>query len=139
MNYANVWKRFVASLIDGIVLYILQAGVGFVIGLVIGGAAGEEGAGAAILVATVAGIVIGWLYYAFQESSPKQATIGKQAMGLVVTDINGEKISFVKASIRHFSKFLSSIILMIGYIMAFFTEKKQGLHDMIAGTLVLQK
>ncbi len=139
MNYANVWKRFVASLIDGIVLYILQAVVGFVIGLAIGGAAGEEGAGVAVLVASVAGIVIGWLYYAIQESSPKQATIGKQAMGLVVTDMNGEKVSFVKASIRHFAKFLSALILMIGYIMAFFTEKKQGLHDMIAGTLILQK
>ena len=139
MNYANVWKRFVASLIDGIVLYIVQALVGFVLGLVIGGAAGEDGAGAAVLVASVAGIVIGWLYYAIQESSPKQATIGKQAMGLVVTDMNGERVSFVKASIRHFAKFLSAIILMIGYIMAFFTEKKQGLHDMIAGTLVLQK
>jgi uncharacterized RDD family membrane protein YckC len=139
MNYANVWKRFVASLIDGIVLYILQALVGFVLGLVIGGAAGEDGAGAAVLVASVAGIVIGWLYYAIQESSPKQSTIGKQAMGLVVTDMNGERVSFVKASIRHFAKFLSAIILMIGYIMAFFTEKKQGLHDMIAGTLVLQK
>ena len=138
MNYANVWKRFVASLIDGIVLYILQAVVGFV-GLAIGGTAGEEGAGVAMLFASVAGIVIGWLYYAIQESSPKQATIGKQAMGLVVTDMNGEKVSFVKASIRHFAKFLSAIILMIGYIMAFFTEKKQGLHDMIAGTLILQK
>lgn len=139
MNYANVWKRFLASLIDGIVLYILQALVGLVIGLVIGGAAGQDGVGAAALIGGVAGIVIGWLYYAIQESSPKQATIGKQAMGLVVTDMNGEKISFVKASIRHFAKFLSAIILMIGYIMAFFTEKKQGLHDMIAGTLILQK
>lgn len=139
MNYANVWKRFVASLIDGIVLYILQAVVGFVIGLAIGGAAGEEGAGAAVLVASVVGIVISWLYYAIQESSPKQATIGKQAMGLVVTDMNGEKISFVKASIRSFAKYLSALILFIGYIMAFFTEKKQGLHDMIAGTVVLQK
>jgi uncharacterized RDD family membrane protein YckC len=139
MNYANVWKRFVASLIDGIVLYIVQALVGFALGLVIGGAAGEQGAGAAVLVATVAGIVISWLYYAIQESSPKQATIGKQAMGLVVTDMNGEKISFAKASIRSFAKYLSAIILAIGYIMAFFTEKKQGLHDMIAGTLVIQK
>ncbi|NJL90703.1 MAG: RDD family protein [Coleofasciculaceae cyanobacterium SM2_1_6] len=51
----------------------------------------------------------------------------------------GRPISFVKASIRHFSKILSALILMIGYIMAFFTEKKQALHDMIAGTLVLQK
>lgn len=139
MNYANVLKRFVASLIDGIILYILGAVVGFVIGLAIGGAAGEDGAGAVALVAGIAGIVIGWLYYALQESSPKQATIGKQAMGLVVTDMNGERVSFVKASIRHFAKILSALILMIGYIMAFFTEKKQALHDMIAGTVILQK
>ena len=139
MNYANVWKRFVASIIDGIILYILGAVVGFVIGLAIGSAAGEGGAGTAALIAGIVGLVINWLYYALQESSPKQSTIGKQAMGLVVTDINGEKISFAKASIRYFAKILSAIILMIGYIMAFFTEKKQGLHDMIAGTVVLQK
>lgn len=141
MNYANIGKRFLASILDSIILYILGAIVGFVIGLAMGGAgASDEGAvGAALAVNSIVGLVIGWLYYAIQESSPKQATIGKQAMGLVVTDMNGERVSFVKATIRHFAKILSALILMIGYIMAFFTEKKQALHDMIAGTLILQK
>lgn len=139
MNYANVGKRFVASLIDGIILYIFQAIIGFVISLAIGGAGNEETVVAITSISVVIAIVIGWLYYAIQESSPKQATIGKQAMGLVVTDMNGEKISFPKASIRFFGKYLSGLILLIGYIMAFFTEKKQALHDMLAGTLVLQK
>lgn len=139
MNYANVGKRFLAFFIDGVIVYILNILVGIAIGLAIGGAAGEEGAGTAAGLAGAAGLIINWLYSAFQESSPKQATIGKQAMGLVVTDMNGERVSFAKATIRHFAKILSALILLIGYIMAFFTEKKQGLHDMIAGTLVLQK
>ena len=141
MNYANVGKRFVALVIDVIILSIFQSIITFVISLAIGGiAANEETIGAVIFtsVSVVIIIVIYWLYYAIQESSPKQATIGKQAMGLVVTDMNGEKISFPKASIRFLSRSLSGILL-IGYIMAFFTEKKQALHDMLAGTLVLQK
>ena len=139
MNYANVGKRFVALVIDGIILYIFQAIITFVVSLAIGGtAANEETVGAVASISVVIIIVIYWLYYAIQESSPKQATIGKQAMGLVVTDMNGEKISFPKASIRFLSRSLSGILL-IGYIMAFFTEKKQALHDMLAGTLVLQK
>ena len=139
MNYANVGKRFVALVIDGIILYIFQAIITFVVSLAIGGtAANEEAIGAVASISVVIIIVIYWLYYAIQESSPKQATIGKQAMGLVVTDMNGEKVSFPKASIRFLSRSLSGILL-IGYIMAFFTEKKQALHDMLAGTLVLQK
>jgi uncharacterized RDD family membrane protein YckC len=90
-------------------------------------------------VANLLGIVVAWLYYAIQETSPKQATLGKQALGIVVTDLQGKRIDFVKATIRYFSKIISSIILLIGYIMAAFTEKKQALHDMIAGTLVLKK
>jgi uncharacterized RDD family membrane protein YckC len=66
-------------------------------------------------------------------------TIGKQALKIVVTDLEGKRIDFVKATIRYFSKIISSLILLIGYIMAAFTEKKQALHDIIAGTLVLEK
>lgn len=141
MNYANVLKRFVALVIDSIILYI----VGFIISLILSfvinalGVDSENSISAALGLNSVVGLIIGWLYYAIQESSRSQATIGKQAMGLVVTDINGEKISFVKATIRHFSKILSALLLLIGYIIAFFTEKKQALHDLIAGTVVLQK
>lgn len=84
-------------------------------------------------------IVVSWLYYALSESSPKQATLGKQALGIVVTDLNGKRISFGKATGRYFGKYLSTITLFIGYLMAAFTDKNQALHDIMAGTLVVKR
>lgn len=77
-----------------------------------------------------------WLYYAFQEAGQYQATIGKRAMGLIVTDLEGYPITFGRATGRYFAKGLSSMTLGIGYIMAGFTPKKQALHDMVASTMV---
>jgi uncharacterized RDD family membrane protein YckC len=73
------------------------------------------------------------------ESSSSQATIGKMLMGIKVTDMDGKRITFGRASGRFFGKVLSKLILYIGFIMAAFTEKKQGLHDILAETLVLNK
>ena len=78
-----------------------------------------------------------WLYFALQESGAHQATIGKRMMGLRVFDMNGQRISFGRASGRYFAKILSALILLIGFVMIAFTARKQGLHDMIAGTVVL--
>lgn len=125
-QYASFGKRFLAALLDGVILAIINGLISAVLG---------KNSGLASLV----GILIAWLYYAVQESSEKQATLGKQALGIVVTDLEGKRIDFVKATIRYFSKILSTLILMIGYIMAAFTEKKQALHDMIAGTLVVNR
>jgi uncharacterized RDD family membrane protein YckC len=83
-------------------------------------------------------LVIVWLYFALLESSAWQATVGKKAVGLRVTDLNGNRISFLRASGRFFAKFISWAIMLIGYLMIAFTAKKQGLHDMIASTLVLK-
>ena len=80
-----------------------------------------------------------WIYFAAFESSPKQATPGKMALGIKVTDLNGRRIGFGKATGRYFGKILSFIILGIGFIMIAFTEKKQGLHDKMAGCLVVNK
>ena len=77
-----------------------------------------------------------WLYEAFMLSSQYQATLGKMIFGMKVTDLYGNRISFARATGRHFAKWLSGMILGIGYIMVGFTERKQGLHDMLAGTLV---
>jgi uncharacterized RDD family membrane protein YckC len=82
------------------------------------------------------GLLGSWIYEAAMESSSKQATLGKMALGLKVTDLEGRRISFARATGRHFSKIISGCILLIGYIMAGFTQRKQALHDMIAGTLV---
>ena len=118
-DYAGFWWRVLASIVDGTILAVtslILAGVGL----------------------GPAGIVVSWLYFALLESSDKRATLGKMACGLIVTDLAGGRIGFGRATGRFFAKFLSSLILMIGYLMVAFTQRKQGLHDMIADTLVLR-
>jgi uncharacterized RDD family membrane protein YckC len=80
-----------------------------------------------------------WLYYASMESSRWQATLGKRLFGLYVTDLGGKQITFARASGRHFGKLVSQFVLFLGYVMAGFTARKQALHDMLAGCLVLRK
>jgi uncharacterized RDD family membrane protein YckC len=84
-------------------------------------------------------VIMGWLYFAFMESSKNQGTLGKLALGLKVSDLEGNRISFGRATGRFFGKILSGMILYIGYILAGLTEKKQALHDMLAGCLVVKK
>ncbi|GFK92601.1 hypothetical protein NNJEOMEG_00426 [Fundidesulfovibrio magnetotacticus] len=78
-----------------------------------------------------------WLYYALQESSPVQATLGKRIMGLKVMDLEGRRISFGRATGRYAAKLLSGGLLLLGYAMILFTKKRQGLHDLLAGTVVV--
>ena len=93
-----------------------------------------------ILLASAFSVLITWVYYAWMESSQYQGTLGKMALGLIVTDPEGRPITFARASGRFFAKIITGMIpLGIGYILAGFTEKKQALHDMIAGCLVLRK
>jgi uncharacterized RDD family membrane protein YckC len=95
---------------------------------------------ALVMVFVIISILIQWLYHAYLESGEKQATWGKQVMGLYVTDLTGNRITFGRASGRFFAKIVSGMIpLGIGYIMAGFTERKQALHDMIASCLVLRR
>ena len=152
--YAGFWLRLVAFLIDGAISFFL-----FLILLIplfiltgAGSALSRIGQGEDISddVATFVGIgfVLGflvmtvgvtWLYYALSESSSWQGTLGKKLLNLTVTDLNGQPISFGRASGRYFSKFITNLIpLAIGYILAGFTEKKQAIHDMIASCLVLR-
>ncbi|MDX6303162.1 MAG: hypothetical protein QOI77_131 [Blastocatellia bacterium] len=78
-----------------------------------------------------------WLYSSLLESSSWQGTVGKKLIGLRVTDLDGNRISFGKATGRHFGKIISSLICLVGFIMVAFTEKHQALHDQMAGTLVV--
>jgi uncharacterized RDD family membrane protein YckC len=84
------------------------------------------------------GLVVGWLYYAGCEASPWQATLGKKMCGLKVVDLKGEQLTFMKASIRYLAKFISAAPCYVGYVIAAFTQKKQALHDIIAGTVVVK-
>ncbi|HEX4847097.1 MAG TPA: RDD family protein [Novosphingobium sp.] len=143
--YGGFWIRFVAYIIDAVILFFAEAVIGAALGLTSGFAqtvslfTGADIATETDLLASGISIVMGWLYFALMESSGSQATVGKLALGLVVTDTAGDRISFLRATGRHFAKFLSSLILLIGYIMIAFTDRKQGLHDMIASTLVTKK
>jgi uncharacterized RDD family membrane protein YckC len=83
--------------------------------------------------------LICWLYFAAFESSAWQATPGKRILGLYVTDLNGQRISFARATGRYIGKALEQLTLFIGFVMAGFTAKKQALHDLLASCLVLKK
>jgi uncharacterized RDD family membrane protein YckC len=121
--YGSFWERFAAALLDGFILiiptYVLQSMMGQMSG-------------------TFVSILVNWLYSAFLESGESQATLGKRALGLKVTDMNGHRISFANASSRFFGKYVSAIILLIGYLMMLWDDKKQTLHDKMAGTLVVK-
>ncbi len=124
-EYGGFWVRVVAAIIDWMV-------VGVATGIIAAAAMGLLGVGVTLFV------VISWLYEAFLLSSERQATLGKLAMGLVVTDYNDRRLTFGRATGRHFAKYLSGVILWIGYIMVAFTDRKQGLHDMVASTFVVR-
>jgi len=92
-----------------------------------------------ILTMALMSMVISWLYYAIMESSSRQATLGKIALELKVTDMSGNRITFLNATGRYFGKIISGMTFTIGYLMAGFTTHKQALHDIIAGCLVVKK
>jgi len=83
-------------------------------------------------------LIVGWLYFALMESSERGATVGKMAVGLRVVTDQGQRLTFLHATGRYFAKFISAIILGIGFLMVAFSDRKRGLHDMIAGTLVVK-
>ena len=142
VRYGGFWIRFVAVVIDWLIVSVVVWPVAAFIAVgigVAGGAVRMPGVGVG-LVRGIVGVTLffcsAWIYEAGMESSSKQATLGKMALGLKVTDEQGRRISFARATARYFSKIISGMILWIGYIMAGFTARKQALHDVIAGTLV---
>lgn len=139
-GYGGFWRRFLAFVIDGLVINIplgLLARLGSTDSGFRRDYHGHHGYylnynGVWAIIALVAH----WLYFALQESSARQATLGKMALGVRVTDEYGNRISFGRATGRFFAKLLSALIIFIGFIMAGFTNRKRALHDMIADTLV---
>lgn len=138
-NYipAGLCKRFFAHLFDIIILYIITIVIAFIFAVLYS------------LFITIDEIpeylayglffTISWLYYTLMESSPKQATIGKQSMGIFVTDLNGDRLSFKAASSRNCSKIIFNFALGVSFITMFVTEKNQAFHDIVSRTLVVQK
>jgi uncharacterized RDD family membrane protein YckC len=137
VEYAGLQKRFESAIIDGLILYIGRFIIQFIMQLIIVLPYGITiGAG---VIGTVLYFVLVWLYYALFESSFRQATLGKMARGIIVTDLEGNRISFKKATLRHFCKIFLVLTLFITYILMDFNERKQAIHDRIAGCLVIKK
>ena len=154
MTYAGFWKRFAAYLIDTILISCVMGIIMLVFGIglftsmaTVDPMEMDEDTANTMAAGVMGGMMTfflllsaaQWLYFALMESSAKQATLGKMALSIIVTDMSGNRLSFGRATGRYFGKILSGAILMIGYIMAGFTEKKQALHDMIASCLVVMK
>lgn len=153
--YAGFWRRFLAHIIDKMILIIpswliaLLFGLGLITSLVDAAQSGcsdpEE------IVPLILGSILSifWLaiviylvqlfYFAGFESSKMQATPGKMALGIIVTDSQGRRVSFGRAIGRNLGKIISSAIFSIGYIMAGLTARKQALHDMLADCLVIMR
>lgn len=126
MRYGGFWRRFAAFALDCAAIALLASGPDFLFRYVT----------FTWNLTGVAAVVLAWLYFAFFESSPWRATPGKKLLGLRVSDQNGRRVSFWRATVRFFSKFLSGAVFYAGFIMAAFTRRKRALHDYIAGTLV---
>lgn len=131
--YAGFWRRVAAVILDGLIVGVVMVPLTLAVG---GGDTYAEASRSTA--ASSISTVVTWLYYALMESSAKQATLGKMALGIIVTDLEGRRIGFGKATGRHFAKILSALILGIGFLMVAFTQRKQGLHDILAGTLVIR-
>jgi uncharacterized RDD family membrane protein YckC len=156
--YAGFWRRFAAHLLDNLIVSVPFVAIWFVIVISVVGFGvftqfsqqnGSEPA-AAPSVAFVITVIIAyfslilgrflavWLYHAVLESGQHQSTWGKRVLGLKVTSYTGQRISFGHASGRYFSTLVTNMTMGIGYLMVAFTDRKQALHDMIAGTLVVK-
>lgn len=139
VEYAGFWKRLAAAVIDFAVLLL----VGFCLAMVV-----------PILAAQVVGLpddiyivgsfmafwlIVPWLYYSLTEGSSKQGTPGKTTMNIMVTDTEGKRIAFGRATKRYWAKVISVLMLLAGFIMIGFTVRKQGLHDVLAQCLVVTR
>jgi uncharacterized RDD family membrane protein YckC len=142
MGYGGFWIRVVAYILDGILLNIALGILRFVTGISLTPASfsplESTDALASMEMLELVSLVVTWLYFALMESSARGATVGKMAVGLRVVTDQGQRLSFLHATGRFFAKFVSTVLLFIGFIMVAFTDRKRGLHDMIAGTLVVK-
>lgn len=143
--YAGFWRRAAALIIDSFLLVIAGGIIGMFLGILFGLVMDISGVGTAAVektatsIGNIFGLTLNWLYFTLMESSSRQATAGKMALGIVVTDPEGRPVSFARANGRYWSKIISGLIMGVGFLMAGFTRNKQALHDIIASTLVVKK
>jgi uncharacterized RDD family membrane protein YckC len=124
ISYGRMAPRAVALFIDLVLIGVLTS--------IVTSASGVDSHG------WVASL-IGWLYFTTQESSGWMGTLGKRAMGLAVQGIDGRQLSFGRASVRWMARWASGLAFGLGYALALFTDKRQTLHDLVAGTVVVTR
>ena len=145
--YRGFWIRFVAYLIDGLIISFAAAIIVaiFAAFVVLTGMEHDSDEPSleiilGVILMIVALIVVNWLYEALMTSSPRGATLGKMAIGARIVRADGAQLSFGRATARHFLKVMITPLVpfAIGYLMAAFTARKRALHDVLADTLVLE-
>ena len=141
---AGFWLRFVAYWIDTGVAFVLYMIVAIPLALMLGVAMASQFSSRQLdvignLFGSVMWIVVHWLYFTLSESSARQGTFGKWLLGLEVADSSGYSIGFGHANVRYWSKLLSALPLLAGFFLAGITDRKQALHDIIAGTYVVRR
>jgi len=145
VHYGGFWRRWLAFIVDGLIIGAVMLPFGVGLGFAqLGTIFNSEEMNGETIMSMIAASMLVWmirvmvsfLYGAGFESSRFQATPGKMLVGVRVTTLEGGRISFARAAGRQLGKWLSGVILCIGYLLVAFSDRKQGLHDMIAGTLV---
>jgi uncharacterized RDD family membrane protein YckC len=139
-RYGGFWRRVASSTVDGLIFAfpsaILRVLAGLPMGLTLR-PLDDRDMGRALMVSLLCWVG-SWLYCALLESSGAQGTLGQQLLGLQVTDLSGRRISFGRASGRFFSQLLTLLICGVGYLFNLWTSRRQTLHDMIAGCVLVR-
>lgn len=130
MTYPSAWRRLAGWFLELLVVALLL-GAGLIVGTTF--------SGGSLFVGFVVALTALWLYFAGLESSPAQTTLPGRLLGTRVTDLHGRRLTFGRATARHFAMYLSAITpFYVGYLMAFWTARRQTLHDYLARTLVVK-
>jgi uncharacterized RDD family membrane protein YckC/type II secretory pathway pseudopilin PulG len=135
---AGFWIRAAAHLLDGFIVLaasVVVALVAVLLGAVAGSNAVDTGIWGGIAAATLGSLI----YMAVTQASPRQASLGKRAMGLTVTDRNGSRLTFGRSLARELAKILNGLTFYLGWLLAAVTARKQALHDFVAGTVVVRQ
>lgn len=135
--YGGFWRRLAAHAIDIMLLGLISSLVSSLIGIT--AVEGDEPFNQRQLLVVLFALGLATLYYGLWESSPTQATPGKLALSLRVAGRDGRRIAFPRAAVRYWGKLLSTLLLGVGFVMIAFTRRRQGLHDLLADTIVLQQ
>jgi uncharacterized RDD family membrane protein YckC len=139
VEYAGFWKRLAAFVIDSVIVSVIASLFAIVVPAIIGPLIGVPRGSVILAGGATLWLAVGWLYSALLESSSRQSTVGKSVWDMLVTGVEGNRITFGRASVRYLGKIASALIFFVGFIMIGFTANKQALHDRIVRSAVVVK